>query len=177
MLWAQTWNDKSTYKNSKIPTILHLVLKVSIGIVYPIIRFCFTHSLWKMHKKFYHAARIIAAVILLQTLYFKFTAHPESVEIFTTLGMEPEGRILIGIAELIVWLLLLFWRKYIRLGAVGGILLMTGAIFFHFQTLWINQLFWMAVITLICCLYVVKYHIKVEQGITHPQSNHPVHMQ
>ena len=36
---------------------------------------------------------IIAAIVLLQTLYFKFTAHPDSVYIFTTLGIEPYGRI------------------------------------------------------------------------------------
>jgi putative oxidoreductase len=33
--------------------------------------------------------RIIPALILLQTLYFKFTAHPESVRLFTEIGMEP----------------------------------------------------------------------------------------
>jgi hypothetical protein len=36
--------------------------------------------------------RIIPAAILLQTLYFKFTASPESVFIFSTLGVEPWGR-------------------------------------------------------------------------------------
>ena len=33
--------------------------------------------------------RIVAAVILLQTLYFKFTGAPESVYIFTKVGLEP----------------------------------------------------------------------------------------
>ena len=37
--------------------------------------------------------RLIAAFIMLQTLYFKFTAQPESVQLFTVLGMEPWGRI------------------------------------------------------------------------------------
>ena len=32
------------------------------------------------------ACRIVAAIILLQTLFFKFTAAPESVYIFTKLG-------------------------------------------------------------------------------------------
>ena len=51
--------------------------------------------------------RIVAAVILLQTLYFKFTAHPESVAIFSSLGVEPWGRIGTGIIELIAGILLL----------------------------------------------------------------------
>lgn len=37
--------------------------------------------------------RIAVAVILLQTLFFKFTGAKESVYIFTTLGAEPWGRI------------------------------------------------------------------------------------
>jgi hypothetical protein len=52
-------------------------------------------------SKLFHIARILAAIILLQTLYFKFTAHPESVELFTSIGMEPDGRIATGIVELI----------------------------------------------------------------------------
>ena len=51
--------------------------------------------------------RIIAAVILLQTLYFKFSGHPESVELFTQLGVEPWGRIATGIIELIAGALLI----------------------------------------------------------------------
>ena len=42
-----------------------------------------------------------AAAILLQTLFFKFTGAKESVYIFSTLGMEPWGRIGSGVAELI----------------------------------------------------------------------------
>ena len=52
-------------------------------------------------------AQIGAVVIMGQSLYFKFTAHPESVAIFTDIGMEPNGRILIGVVELIACLLLL----------------------------------------------------------------------
>ena len=53
---------------------------------------------------------IAAAIILLQTLWFKFTAAPESVYIFSTLGAEPVGRIGSGVAELIAALLLLVPR-------------------------------------------------------------------
>jgi uncharacterized membrane protein YphA (DoxX/SURF4 family) len=51
--------------------------------------------------------RLVPAIILLQTLYFKFTAHPESVKLFTEIGMEPWGRIGTGIIELIAATLLL----------------------------------------------------------------------
>ena len=51
--------------------------------------------------------RIAAAVILLQTLYFKFTGHPESVELFSKLGVEPWGRIGTGVIELVTGVLLL----------------------------------------------------------------------
>ncbi len=52
--------------------------------------------------------QLIAAGILLQTLFFKFTGAEESVYIFTTLGMEPWGRLGSGVAELIAALLLLY---------------------------------------------------------------------
>ena len=55
-------------------------------------------------------ARIVAAVILLQTLYFKFSGAEESVYIFSTLGIEPYGRIGSGIAELISAILILVPR-------------------------------------------------------------------
>jgi hypothetical protein len=64
--------------------------------------------------------RGIAAVILLQTLFFKFTAAKESVYIFTTVGMEPWGRIGSGVVELIAAILLLFPRtaRFPRTGSV-----------------------------------------------------------
>lgn len=101
------------------------------------------------------ALRIIAAVILLQTLYFKFRAEPESVTLFTLLDMEPWGRIGTGIAELIASILLLIPRTT-HLGALMGLGLMTGAIFFHLTTLGVNFggnpiLFLYAVITFVCC--------------------------
>jgi uncharacterized membrane protein YphA (DoxX/SURF4 family) len=78
--------------------------------------------------------RAIAAVIMLQTLYFKFTAQPESVQLFTMLGIEPWGRIGTGVAELIAAILILYpltsW-----IGAGLGLGLMSGAIFFHLTIL------------------------------------------
>ena len=81
--------------------------------------------------------RFVAAVLLLQTLYFKFTAHPESVYIFTTLGMEPWGRIGTGVMELIAAILLLS-RRTVIWGAALAAGLMAGAIFFHLTKLGIK---------------------------------------
>jgi uncharacterized membrane protein YphA (DoxX/SURF4 family) len=78
--------------------------------------------------------RLVAAVIMLQTLYFKFTAHPESVGIFTKLGMEPWGRIGTGVMELIAAALLLS-NKTVAWGALLATGLMAGAIFFHLTSL------------------------------------------
>jgi hypothetical protein len=52
-------------------------------------------------------AKGIVVVILLQTLFFKFSAAEESVYIFKTLGIEPYGRIGSGIVELIASILIL----------------------------------------------------------------------
>ncbi len=78
--------------------------------------------------------RIIAAIIMLQTLFFKFTAADESVYIFSKLGMEPWGRIGTGVLELIASGLILF-PKTTALGAILAIGLMGGAIFFHLTRL------------------------------------------
>jgi len=81
--------------------------------------------------------RLLAALIMLQTLYFKFTAAAESVYIFSQLGLEPYGRIGIGIMELIASLLILF-PKTTAIGAVLAIGLMAGAVFFHLTKLGIE---------------------------------------
>lgn len=73
--------------------------------------------------------RIIVAIILIQTLRFKFTSHPDSVYIFTKVGLEPMGRIIIGIVELLAGLLLLFKKTawagaLLTLGVIGGAIMM-----------------------------------------------------
>ncbi|MCU0444632.1 MAG: DoxX family protein [Microscillaceae bacterium] len=108
-------------------------------------------------------AQIIAAVIMFQTLFFKFSAAPESVEIFTRLGVEPWGRIGVGVLELIASLLLLVPRTAWA-GALLGVGLMAGAIFSHLTQLGIviqndgGQLFIYAVLVLICSLTVLYLH-------------------
>ncbi|MDX2122750.1 MAG: DoxX family protein [Gemmatimonadota bacterium] len=79
-------------------------------------------------------AQLVAALILLQTLYFKFTAAPESVYIFTTLGMEPWGRIGSGVVELIAAVLLLT-PATAGIGAVLALGVMGGAILSHLTRL------------------------------------------
>ena len=64
--------------------------------------------------------RLAAAVIMLQTLFFKFTAAPESVYIFSKLGMEPWGRLGIGVLELIASVLILIPGTTV-FGAVLGL--------------------------------------------------------
>ena len=81
--------------------------------------------------------RLVAGGIMLQTLFFKFTASPESVYIFTSLGMEPFGRIGIGLLELIASILILVPRTT-AFGALLGLGLMSGALFFHFTKLGIE---------------------------------------
>ena len=81
--------------------------------------------------------RLVAAVILLQTLFFKFTAAPESVYIFTRVGAEPWGRIGSGVIELVAAVLLL-WPRLTWLGSVLALGMMTGAIASHLTVLGIE---------------------------------------
>ena len=111
----------------------------------------------------YWAARLLSAAIMLQTLYFKFSASPESVYIFTTVGMEPWGRIGVGVMELIASGLILF-TSTAWLGAGLALGLMVGAIGMHFTILGIvvqndgGQLFLYAVIVTVCSLYILWYN-------------------
>lgn len=81
--------------------------------------------------------QLVAAAILGQTLFFKFTAAEESVYIFTTLGMEPWGRIGTGVLELVAALMLLYPRTA-ALGALLAAGLMVGAIGGHLSKLGIE---------------------------------------
>ena len=109
--------------------------------------------------------RGIAAVILLQTLFFKFTGAKESVYIFTTLGMEPWGRIGSGVAELIASILLLLPQTVV-FGAMLSLGVISGAIFFHLTKLGIalplvddhGELFALAVIVFVCSAVVLIMH-------------------
>lgn len=104
--------------------------------------------------------RIGAAVILLQTLFFKFTAAPESVYIFTKVGLEPWGRIGSGVAELIAATLILIPRTT-WFGAGLALTVMAGAIFSHLTVLGLvvmddgGLLFGLALAVAICSLVLL----------------------
>jgi uncharacterized membrane protein YphA (DoxX/SURF4 family) len=115
-------------------------------------------------------AQIIAALILAQTLFFKFSGAEESVALFTKLGVEPFGRYGAGVMELITVVLLLNAR-WAWIGAILGIGTMSGAILAHLTVLGIEStgdggyLFFLALITLTCCLtvaYIRKSDILAE---------------
>ena len=103
---------------------------------------------------------VLAALILLQTLWFKFTGAEESVFIFSKLGIEPMGRIGSGIAELTASILLLI-PKFRAFGALLGLGIMAGAIVSHFAVLGIvvqndgGLLFIYASTVFVCCAYIV----------------------
>jgi len=104
--------------------------------------------------------RLIIAIVLLQTLRYKFTGHPDSVHIFTLIGLEPYGRIGIGIIELLAAILLCI-PKTIWLGALLTAGVLAGAIFFHLTSLGIEvkadggSLFYMALATFLLSLIVL----------------------
>jgi len=107
--------------------------------------------------------RIIAALIMLQTLYFKFTAADESVYIFSTLHIEPWGRIGTGVMELIASVLILLPGTVI-IGAILAIGIMAGAVVSHLFILGISvqndggQLFIYALIVLISSIILFWMH-------------------
>ena len=109
--------------------------------------------------------RIISALIMLQTLYFKFTGAPESVHLFTLLDMEPCGRISTGVMELIASILILIPKTKI-IGAGLGMGLMSGAIFFHLTKVGIVDesgsalLFIYAVTVFVSCGILAAMHFK-----------------
>lgn len=108
----------------------------------------------------YYIARGGAAFLMLQTLYFKFTGSAESVYIFETVGMEPWGRWLVGILELVASILLIIPRT-VWAGGLLAIGLMVGAIGMHLTLLGIEvmgdngQLFYYAIIVFLCGVFVV----------------------
>jgi hypothetical protein len=113
--------------------------------------------------------QVIAAAILFQTLFFKFTAAPESVYLFGKLGLEPWGRIGSGVAELVSCVLLLV-PATAALGALLALGLISGAILSHLTVLGIvvqndgGLLFALALVVFVCSaavLYVRRESLPV----------------
>lgn len=111
------------------------------------------------------ALRLIVAVILLQTLFFKFTAAKESVYIFSTLGMEPWGRVGSGVFELVASMLLLI-PSMITLGAAMAMAATGSAILFHLFRLGValtavgdhGELFVLAIVVTFCSAGILLLH-------------------
>ncbi|MEO7312079.1 MAG: DoxX family protein [Chitinophagaceae bacterium] len=118
--------------------------------------------------------RLIAAIILLQTLYFKFSGSEESKFIFSTLGIEPWGRIGTGVAELITSILILIPRTTVY-GAVMGMGIMAGALVSHLFKLGIvvmddgGQLFIYALLVFVsCAILVIMYREQLLKLLKNP---------
>lgn len=125
--------------------------------------------------------RAVVAVILLQTLFFKFSGAKESVYIFSTLGAEPWGRIGSGVVELIASILLLVPRTT-ALGALLTLGTSFGAIGSHLTKLGIKltavddhgELFSLAIVVMVGSLIVLYLHrgeIPVVGPRLFPQTN------
>jgi putative oxidoreductase len=117
--------------------------------------------------------QVVVAVILFQTLFFKFTGAEESKYIFTKVGAEPFGRYASGVAELIAVVLLLTPRT-ITLGALLSVGVITGAIGAHLTKLGIvvqndgGLLFALAVIVFVGSLgilFIRRRQIPVLGGV------------
>lgn len=107
--------------------------------------------------------RILIAVAFLQTLRFKFTGHPDSVDIFSALGVEPWGRIGLGVVELITAILIIVPRSKLA-GIFSSFVIILGAIFSHFLVLGVNveddsgALFTLATIVLLATIILFFIH-------------------
>ncbi|MCU0374878.1 MAG: DoxX family protein [Chitinophagaceae bacterium] len=114
------------------------------------------------------AVRLAIVALLYSTLWFKFTGHPESVALFTKLGVEPYGRLFTGVVELITGLLLLI-RRTAWAGALMGLGTMGGAILSHFFIIGIEsaadggQLFFTAcIIAFLCGIILWAYRKEIK---------------
>jgi len=122
--------------------------------------------------------RIVAAVILAQTLFFKFTGAEESIYIFTKVGFEPWGRYGSGVAELIATILLLTPR-FAWAGALLALGVISGALVSHLTELGIvvrndgGLLFGLAITVFVTCAVVAFLHrqqIPIVSQLLKPQT-------
>lgn len=115
-----------------------------------------------MKHKISFTLRLLVAIILLQSLYFKFGSHEQAIHIFSTLGVEPWGRFLLGGIELVLAIAILLPTTKSIANTLTG-MLMIGAVGAHlFTPLGIvvrwngqndgGQLFIMGVAVIILCV-------------------------
>ncbi len=105
--------------------------------------------------------RLVVAIILGQTLPFKFSGAEESVWIFTQIGWEPWGRYLIASIETVSTILLL--TNFYIFGAIISLSVISAANFLHFTKLGFivnddgGTLFILSIIVIFCSLWIVLY--------------------
>lgn len=118
-----------------------------------------------MKKYIFIVLRVIIAITLIQTLRFKLTGHPDSMYIFSKVGLEPYGRIGIGLMELLAGILLLIPRT-VWLGASITAGIIGGAVLMHLTVLGIDVkgdnglLFYTAVFILLSALCLLWFYRK-----------------
>ena len=163
--------DKHTHSQvQSISTITNTPLFIANNTIIYFLTHYFKNYNTQMMKNFINwALRLVPAIILLQTLFFKFTAHPDSVAIFSKLHAEPFGRIFAGVLELITAIMILtpkttFW------GAILGFFTMIGAILSHVFIIGIDtnndggKLFFLAVTVIIFCIILIFIFKNTKQG-------------
>lgn len=107
--------------------------------------------------------RIIISIIYIQTSYFKLTGHPDSVYIFSKLGIEPYGRFGAGVIELMISPLLLI-NKTKLLSIIVSLGIIIGIIVSHLYIIGINikgdngSLFTLAIIIFILNIVLIHLH-------------------
>jgi len=109
-----------------------------------------------MKKIFPIVLKVVAAFIMLQTLFFKFSGAQESIHLFTAIARDNEAIMRIGTGTLeLIAAILFFVPKKTWLGALLTIGLMSGAILSHLTILGIvfnnygGALFMSAIVTLL----------------------------
>ena len=83
-----------------------------------------------LNKKIAWLCQFIAGPIFIWVGILKLSGNQTDIDLFLTLGMEPAGRIIIGIVELFAGLLIIS-DAFAALGALLGVAVMIGAIIAH----------------------------------------------
>jgi len=121
----------------------------------------FFDSSFKIQDMVHIVPRVIVAIILAQTLPFKYMGDEESVWIFTQINMEPWGRYMIAIFETIAVIFLI--SRYYIIGAIISLSIITTANFLHIVKLGIiiqndgGLLFALSIIVVVCSLWIVVF--------------------
>jgi len=97
---------------------------------------------------------IPTVLILIYNAYVKLSSSPGAIQLFTGLGLEPYGRLLLGATEIFAALLIVY-PPTMKYGAVLGVILMSGVILIHLTKLGIalggDYSFFIMGIVAFCC--------------------------